>query len=145
MWPFGKQKPDASQSAGADKHGGKPLGSQGEYLAVQHLRKQGLKILASNYRCPSGEADIVALDESTRSSLGSETIVFIEVKTRSSDQFLPPQSAVNDDKRMRMKKVANYYLATHDTAGLHRRFDIVAITIPKDQDPRIEHISDAFE
>jgi putative endonuclease len=112
---------------------------------VQHLRKKGLRILASNYRCPSGEADIVALDESTRSSLGSETIVFVEVKTRASDHFLPPQSAVDDNKRLQMRKVANYYLATHDTEGLHRRFDIVAITMPEGQEPCIEHIPDAFE
>jgi len=62
----------------------KALGDRGEALARRFLKKAGLQILATNYRCPAGEIDIIALDPSTRQTpAGAETIVFVEVKTRS--------------------------------------------------------------
>lgn len=145
MWPFRKGALGLLWRSWLGGRADEKLGPHGEQLARQGLCDKGLRILASNYRCPSGEADLIALDESTRSSLGAETIVFVEVKTRTNDQYLPPQAAVDDAKRSQMRKVANYYLLTHDTAGYYRRFDIVAITIRQGQEPCIEHIADAFE
>ena len=131
MWPFGRP-------------GKLPLGQRGERLARRHLRRKGLKILARNYRCPAGEADLIALDPSTRRSLGAETIAFVEVKTRSSDCNTDPEAAVNADKRRRMRKVAQYYLANHDAEGYNVRFDVVAIVATDGEKPEIRHIPDAF-
>jgi putative endonuclease len=131
MWPFARRN-------------SRGLGADGETLARRYLSRLGLKILAENYRCPAGEADLVALDKSTRKTLGAETVVFVEVKTRASDHFSDPESAVDADKRRRMRKIANYYLSTRGSDGLNVRFDIVAIVCPPGEEPHIRHIPDAF-
>jgi len=131
MWPFGAP----------DKSG---LGQRGEKAARRFLRRTGLKILARNYRCPVGEIDLIALDTSTRSRLGAETIAFVEVKTRSSDDYTDPASAVDAEKRRRLKKVADYYVNTHDADDLNVRFDIVSIVAREDQKPQVRYIPDAF-
>jgi len=129
MWPF---RPD------------KKLGRRGEKLAARALRRKGMKLLATNYRCPSGEIDIIALAKSTRRNSGRETIVFVEVKTRSDDAYNTPESAVNAPKRRRIRKAARYYLSHHPTDGYGVRYDIVAIVAPEDAKPRIKHIAGAF-
>jgi putative endonuclease len=103
-----------------------------------------MKILAENYRCPAGEADLIALDPSTRKDLGVETIAFVEVKTRRSDRHTPPEAAVNAGKRRRMKKVADYYLASRKAQDYAIRFDIVAVVIREHQEPQIKYIPNAF-
>jgi len=103
-----------------------------------------MKILARNYRCPAGEADLIALDPSTRKELGAETIAFVEVKTRASDRYAPPESAVNADKRRRMKKIADYYLAARKAEGFNVRFDIVSIVVREGEPPQIKYITNAF-
>ena len=133
MWAFGRSRSSLD------------LGRRGEKLARKHLRRAGLKILARNYRCSVGEIDIIALDSSTRRRDGAETVVFVEVKTRSSDQYTDPEAAVDKDKRRRMRKTANYYLTTHDAGGFNARFDIVSILITDEQrKPQIKHIVDAL-
>ncbi len=129
MWPFG-----------ADRGHGR-IGRRGEALARRHLKRRGMKILARNYRCPVGEADLIALD---RSSGRYETLVFAEVKTRSCDHYTDPEFAVDADKRRRLRKIADYYLNTHDADGLAVRFDIVAVVMPDGEKPRLKHIPDAF-
>ncbi len=128
MWPFDR---------------GKPLGVRGERIALRFLKRQGLKILARNYRCPSGEVDLIALQGATR-DIPAETIVFVEVKTRSSDRYTDPASAVNGDKRRRVQAAARYYLRTHPSEGYHVRFDIVSIVLQPGEKPRVEHIVEAF-
>jgi len=129
VWPFGRDK---------------PLGPKGEDLARRALRKRGMKILARNYRCPAGEIDLIVLDPSTRKDLGSETIAFVEVKTRSSDRYTDPEAAVDAEKQRRIRKVANYYLARHDAADLAVRFDIVSVLIRPGEKPQVKHIPQAF-
>ena len=121
-----------------------PLGQRGERLARRYLRRKGLKILARNYRCPAGEADLIALDPSTRRSLGAETIAFVEVKTRSSDELSGPFEAVGWHKRRRIEKVARYYLAQTRAQSLPCRFDVVSIVWPAKGSPTVEHFEDAF-
>ena len=133
MWPFGRFLRRAR------------LGPHGERLAAKFLRRQGMKVLARNYRCPVGEADLIVLDGSTRPRQGAETIVFVEVKTKASDHFTNPESAVNAEKRRRIKKVAGYYLASRATEGLNVRYDIVAVVIRKGEKARIRHIPAAFQ
>ncbi len=132
MWPFSRRKDD-------DK------GRRGERLARRHLRGKGMKILAVNYRCPRGEIDLIALDRSRRAETGADTLCFVEVKTRSSDEYTSPESAVNADKQRRIKKAADYYLVSHPASeGLNIRFDIVAVVLRPGEEPTIRHLPDAF-
>ncbi len=120
-------------------------GPAGERLAARHLRRAGCKILARNYRCPVGEADIIVLDTSTKAEWGAESIAFVEVKTRASDEGVAPESAVDRRKRQQLLRVARYYLAHHDTEDRRVRFDVVAVVLPAGGRPEIRHIPDAFE
>lgn len=122
----------------------KSLGHKGEKLAARYLRREGLKILARNYRCPTGEVDIIALDRSTRNSDGAETIVFVEVKTRSTAQYVEPESAVDARKRRQLTRIAEYYLSHNDTNDYAARFDVVSVVIREGEKPQIKHIADAF-
>ena len=103
-----------------------------------------MKILAANYRCPTGEVDLIALDPSATTPEGLETIVFIEVKTRSGDRYTDPQSAVGRDKQRRIHRAARYYLAHRDTQGYLTRFDIVAIVLAPNQEPKLTYLENAF-
>ena len=135
MWPFArKTRGDATAK----------LGRRGETLARRHLRKMGLKLLARNYRCPVGEVDLIALDCSTHGQPDCETLVFVEVKTRSSDRHVSPTSAVNADKQQRIRKVARYYLSRRDAAKLAVRFDVISVVIHGEDKASVEHIADAF-
>ena len=131
MWPFGRRKQ-------------RTVGQTGERLARRHLKRRGLKILATNYRCPRGEVDLIVLDRSTRREIDAETIAFVEVKTRTSDKYTDPDSAVDADKRRRVENVADHYLAAHDTEEYNIRFDIVSVVLRDGQTPKIDHIPDAF-
>ena len=134
MWPFSRRRTEPAE----------PLGRHGEKLAAKFLRKLKYKPLATNYRCPAGEADLIVLDTSTRRQSGQETIVFVEVKTRRDPANVSPESAVNAAKRRHLRRVARYYLATRDTSGFAVRFDIIAILLPPGEEPRITHIKNAF-
>ncbi|MBN1556366.1 MAG: YraN family protein [Phycisphaerae bacterium] len=140
MWPFRSRRGQADTSKTSPTTTA-VRGARGEKLARKHLRKKGMKILATNYRCPAGEADIIALDRRTK----PDTLVFVEVKTRRRDKYTSPAGAVNADKRRRVQKVAGYYLRQKQADDLHVRYDIVSIVLPDEGEPLIEHISDAFD
>ncbi|MHC4295577.1 MAG: YraN family protein [Planctomycetota bacterium] len=131
MWPF-RRRSDSD------------LGRRGEQLALRLLKRRGLRILARNYRCPAGEIDLIVLDSTTGSEYGAETIAFVEVKTRSSDRYTAPESAVDTEKRRRMRKIADYYLARRQRDRFNVRFDVVSVLIEGAKQPRIEYIPDAF-
>jgi putative endonuclease len=114
----------------------KPLGSEGESLAAQFLREQGYKIVLHNYKTRIGEIDIIAKD--------GETIVFVEVKTRSDDTFCEPYESVNTAKRQKIKNVASLYLQKQKKE-YPARFDVISITCQKNGKKVIRHIMDAFE
>lgn len=124
-WPFRRRETDP------------PLGQAGERLAQKHLRRKGLKILARNYRCPAGEADLVALDPA------GPCLVFVEVKTRSRDDQVLPESAVDADKQRRLRNIARYYCSHHETNELSVRFDVVAVC-GTGRKANIRHIPEAF-
>lgn len=136
MWPFGR--------GGLSGAVGTRLGQRGEKLAARHLRRGGLKVLARNYRCPAGEADIIVLDRSGRTASDAETIAFVEVKTRTSARQVSPESAVDARKRRQLARVAEYYLAHHDAGECSVRFDVVAVVLAAGAKPEIRHIVDAF-
>lgn len=112
------------------------LGAWGEDYAARYLRKQGLKILQRNLRTPVGEIDIVARDR--------KTLVFVEVKTRQSQQFGTPQEAVGTHKQRQIIRTAQWYLSEHPAGKLQPRFDVVALLKMGDQ-VQVEHIVSAFE
>lgn len=113
----------------------KLLGLKGEDLAVSFLRGKGYRILSRNFKTPFGEIDIVAED--------GNTLVFVEVKTRTDSSFGRPYEAVNFRKREKMRKVALHYLKT-TRRETHSRFDVLSIEMDGSRS-MIEHIVDAFE
>lgn len=89
-----------------------------------------------NYRCPAGEIDLVAAQ--------GDTLVFVEVKTRSSADAAMPEDAVDAIKRRQVLRAARYFLAQMQAQHLPTRFDVIAIvTAPKGK-PTIEHFAGAF-
>jgi putative endonuclease len=112
----------------------KSFGHNGENIAAEFLKQKGYKILKRNYTTPLGEADIIAKD--------NDTIVFVEVKARSSDAFGQPFEAVNYRKQEKLKKIALYYLK-YNKIELPVRFDIVSI-ISRDGKAEVNHIQEAF-
>ena len=101
------------------------LGRRGEDLAHRFLQRAGMTIVARNYETPSGtgELDLVAWD--------GDTLVFVEVKTRSGIEFGVPERAVDDEKRKRILRGAADY-RRRVGAEVHKvRFDIVAIVVER--------------
>ncbi len=113
----------------------KILGKKGEDRAARFLNKQGYKILERNYRTPSGELDLIALHQGA--------VVFIEVKTRTSDAFGAPELAVTPQKQRRMIKAALGYIKRKNFHQVPCRFDVVAISAASEKE--IEFIQNAFE
>ena len=114
-----------------------PLGDRGENVAAKHLRNQGYKIIERNFRCAMGEIDIIARD--------GKTLVFTEVKTRTSDDPAMPEEQVNQTKQHQITKAARYFLSRYGTPQPAARFDVVAIVWPHGRQPQIRHVPDAFE
>ncbi len=114
----------------------KELGKQGEEIAIRFLKKKGYRILLRNYVCKMGEMDIIAREK--------ETLVFVEVKTRTSTEFGPPQLAVNSRKQRQLSKVALNYLNEKRLKDVKARFDVVAILL-RQKGEEIELIRDAFD
>lgn len=107
----------------------KNLGKKGEKLAVKYLKKNKYKILEKNYKCPLGEADIIAKDK--------EDFVFIEVKTRAGDDFGAPSEAVDKNKRRKYRMIAGFYLENAEDSFI--RFDVIEVI-----NGNINHIKNAF-
>jgi len=111
-------------------------GRRGEDLAHRFLRRHGLTIVARNFhqRAGRGELDIVAWDR--------QTLVFVEVKSRATDEFGSPGRAVGIDKEKDLRRAAGEYLRRSGAAGEQARFDLVNIVLTNP--PEIEWIKDAF-
>ncbi|MGN0948111.1 YraN family protein [uncultured Megasphaera sp.] len=116
----------------------KALGAYGEKAALTYLRhEKGYAIRACNYRSCVGEIDIIAED--------GETIVFVEVKTRCSDEYGLPCEAVEKHKRRKICRVAESYLARHDLWERPCRFDVVEVWPDRScGELRVRHIVHAF-
>ena len=112
------------------------LGHKGESIAVGFLKKNGYKILEQNYQNKLGEIDIVAKDR--------DTLVFVEVKTRRSDQYGHPKWAVTPRKQRKISMVALYYLKENRLSNPKARFDVVTI-LDRQKAPVVEIIKNAFE
>ncbi|WP_136797972.1 YraN family protein [Desulfosediminicola ganghwensis] len=116
---------------------GTSLGDEGEKIACQHLKKSGYSIILRNFRCRSGEVDIIARHKGV--------LVFIEVKTRRSESFGSPAAAVTPRKQRQIAKAALEYLARENLFDTEARFDVVSILVSATGEPQIEIITSAFE
>src|SRR5580658_7705271 len=98
-------------------------GRRGEDLAHRFLRRQGFVIVARNYRLGSGdaEADLIARE--------GETLVVVEVKTRESGEYGPPDRAIGEEKFRHMLRVAREYAAKTSTPWERVRFDVVTVLL----------------
>ncbi|HFA48435.1 MAG TPA: YraN family protein [Bacteroidetes bacterium] len=111
------------------------IGQKGEKIAEEHLRNLGFEILETNWRVRRLEVDIIAKD--------GKVLVFVEVKTRSSDFFGKPEEFVTPDKEKNMAKAAAEYMALikHEWAI---RFDVVSVLMKNEKEWKVELLKDAF-
>jgi putative endonuclease len=112
-------------------------GARGETLACRFLRRNGYKILYRNFKGRSGgEIDIVCRDD--------DTLVFVEVKTRTREDFGRPFMAVDRQKQKRISRGGLAWLRMLDNPDILFRFDVVEVIIADDTKPRLELIRNAF-
>src|SRR5205809_5996344 len=112
-------------------------GAQGETLARRFLRRNGYKILYRNFKGRSGgEIDIVCRD--------NDTLVFVEVKTRTREDFGRPVTAVDRQKQKRISRGGLSWLRMLDNPDILFRFDVVEVIITDGVKPRLELIKNAF-
>jgi len=112
------------------------LGEQGERIAQDHLRRKRYRILARNFKCVAGEVDLIARDR--------DTIVFIEVKTRSSEQAFSPDFHISPFQRGQIERAARYFLMERSAQHRPCRFDIVTVVRPPTGPVQVEHFENAF-
>jgi putative endonuclease len=112
------------------------LGKKGEQIALDFVRKRKYKIVGKNFRFQRGEIDIIAYD--------GQTLVFLEVKTRKSRKYGPPEESVTPAKQVQIRKVAQWYLVKKGLTDVACRFDVLAITMEEDGNNQIHHIQNAF-
>lgn len=111
-------------------------GKLGERAAKKHLRKHGLKFLAANFRSAHGEIDLVFRD--------GDCLVFVEVKTRSSEDWTRPAAAVNAAKRRRLSQTALAYLRQLKNPQVKIRFDIVEVLLAEGKVREVRHLPNTF-
>jgi putative endonuclease len=112
------------------------VGAYGERVAIAHLVEQGMVVLDRNWRCRSGEIDIILRD--------GNDLVFCEVKTRRSLRFGAPAEAVVATKVRRLRQLAALWLAETGLRGKNIRFDVVSVLPQRTGPARVEHLRGAF-
>jgi putative endonuclease len=113
------------------------LGEWGEEVAVRYLEQKGYVILERDWKSGHRDIDIIALTQD------AQTLVFIEVKTRSSNELTTPEQAIDANKIRNLGIAANSYLKRNDV-NADIRFDVITIVKKRGTEPIIEHIEDAF-
>ena len=116
-------------------HARQRLGSDGETLAGAELERRGYRIIERNYRIRSGEIDIVADD--------GGTVVFVEVKTKTSSSFGDPVEEVTPQKQQQIISMGEYYATYCLPLNTPCRFDVVAVDLSV-APPAITIYKDAF-
>lgn len=116
----------------------KRTGAQGEAIAGAFLQQAGLQILARNWRRAGGELDIVAAD--------GQTLVFVEVRTRSSRAFGSAEESVDWRKQRQVRKMAAQFLSEEQARYRQYRFDVVVVYLagPRGGVQEIRHLPNAF-
>jgi putative endonuclease len=111
-------------------------GALGERAARQHLQQLGLKFLTANYRSARGEIDLIFRDE--------DCLVFVEVKTRSSEDWVRPAAAVNARKRRLLSQCGLDYLKLLKNPEIKMRFDIVEVLLRDGEVREVRHLPNTF-
>jgi putative endonuclease len=114
------------------------LGAQGEKLAARYLRRRGYKVLYRNFRGrQGGEIDLVCRDR--------DTLVFVEVKSRTREDFGRPWETVRSAQQRRISLGALAWLRLLGNPDILFRFDVVEVVMTQNRSPRVEIIQDAFQ
>ena len=124
-WVGGKEKPEHLRR-----------GELGEHAAKRHLQRQGLKFLTANFRSTRGEIDLVFRDD--------DCLAFVEVKTRSSEDWTRPAAAVNARKRRLLSQTALDYLRLLKNPQVKIRFDIVEVLLADGKVHEVRHLPNTF-
>lgn len=111
-------------------------GKLGERAAKKFLRRQGLKFLTANFRSARGEIDLIFRD--------GDCLAFVEVKTRSSEEWTRPAAAVNAQRRRRLSQAALDYLRLLKNPPVKIRFDIVEVLLMDGKVHEIRHLPNTF-
>ena len=118
----------------------KPLhlqhGELGERAAKKQLKRQGMKFLTANFRSPRGEIDLVMRDK--------DCLVFVEVKTRSSEEWGRPAAAVDRERRQRLSRAALDYLRLLKNPQVKLRFDVVEVLLEDSAVREVRHLPNTF-
>ena len=133
FWKLFGSTPHISEDDRDSRH---ILGELGEKAALKHLKHEGYRIRALNYYTKKGEIDIIAQEK--------QVIVFIEVRTLSSEKHGEAFSTVNQSKRQRLTRTAHEYLNKYNLGERDWRFDFISVVIGDDGIPRVELTRDAF-
>jgi putative endonuclease len=112
-------------------------GRVGEHAAKKHLQALGLKFLLANFRSPRGEMDLIFRDDNC--------LVFVEVKTRSSETWVRPAAAVNARKRRLLAMTALDYLKQLPDSNVKIRFDIVEVLLNDGEVSEVRHLPNTFQ
>jgi putative endonuclease len=132
---------DSESAAPAAAH--VDLGRRGEELAIEHLERSGYRLVASNFSLPVGRnlRDVVINAEIDVVAYDGATLCFVEVKTRASDDFAPPQVNVDLRKRRQIARAALAYRRMLALTSAPYRFDVVTVVLPVDGSaPRVQLI-----
>jgi putative endonuclease len=116
---------------------GKKLGRWGEKRCEKFLKRKGLKKLARNFSCKTGEIDLVMVAP-------DRTIVFVEVKTRVNESFAPTEEVITPAKKNKLARTTRYFLAIHNIENRPFRFDVVTIVLGQTGPVQIKHYQNAF-
>ena len=108
------------------------LGRYGEHLAARHLVGLGMVVLDRNWRCPSGEIDLVLRD--------GDVLVVCEVKTRASSACGTPHEAITPAKLARLQRLGLLWAEAHDVRPAETRIDLVAVLRPRRGPSQIDHV-----
>ena len=111
-------------------------GQLGEQAAKRYLKKSGLKFLMANFRSERGEIDLVFRDH--------DCLVFVEVKTRSSEEWTRPAAAVDATRRRRLTRCGLDYLRLLKNPRVKVRFDIVEVLLENSAVSEIRHLPNSF-
>jgi putative endonuclease len=114
------------------------LGRHAESIAADYFVRQGYVIIARNWRHPQGELDLVVEKHGL--------CVFVEVRSRTGEEFGHPLETIRQQKRAQVLRAARLYLDTEHPKAHTFRFDVVSVSYPKDKgEPEFIHLEDAFQ
>ena len=113
------------------------LGRKGQELCEKFLKKQGCKLLERNFLCKTGEIDLIM-------AAPDGAVIFIEVKTRTNENFAEAEGAITAAKKSRMTKAANFFVRKHKLEDFPLRFDVLIVIVGEKGEPEIRHYISAF-